>query len=254
MRCKFIAIGDVHADFERLWEALRAASCVDAAGMPTLPVCSGLYQVVLIGDLVHPKTEAEYARLIGSDTFDSSDPEQLFLAAREQVKRLERLYAYQRAAPRSVHILLGNHDDAVLHTDYLLGTVGGLSHVEFDASRGGVLLPDHLRAWFQSFLRELRVGGLHFAHVGPLPAMTSYDDLFYADHVHKRWWQETPEYVQMAGIDFGVYGHTQMKDGIMINRTNGFAMIDALPTREYLEVLVDTSSVDEPLSVRPVPF
>ncbi|WP_425148212.1 metallophosphoesterase [Deinococcus sp.] len=253
MRCKFIAIGDVHADFETLWEALRAASCVDTAGLPTLPVLSGLYQVVLIGDLVHPKNEREYARLIGAESFDSSDSEQLFLAAREQVKRLERLHTYQQAAPKSVHILLGNHDAAVLNTDYLLGTVGGLSHVEFDAGRGGVMLPEHLRAWFQSFLRELRVGDVQFAHVGPLPAMTSYDDLFYADHVHKRWWQETPEYVRMAGLEFGVYGHTQMKEGIVLNREAGFAMIDALQAREYLEMLVDTAG-EAPLSIRPVPF
>ena len=254
MRCKFIAVGDVHADFDTLWEALRAASCVDAAGLPTAPVLSGMYQVVLIGDLVHPKSEAEYARLIGAEHFDSSDSGQLFLAAREQVKGLERLLAYQQAAPKSVHLLLGNHDAAVLNTEYLLGTVGGLSHIEFDASRGGVMLPDHLRAWFQTFLRELRVGGLHFSHVGPMPAMTSYDDLFYSDHVHKRWWKETPEYVQMAGIQFGVYGHTQMKEGVMINRTGGFAMIDALHPREYLEVLVDSQSATEPLSVRAVPF
>ena len=253
MQVKFIAIGDVHADFDTLWDALRAASCVDAHGQPTLPVQSGLYQVVLIGDLVHPKNEREYARLIGSGSFDSGDAEQLFLAARAQVKLLERLYAYQHAAPHAVHILLGNHDAAVLSTEYLLGTVGGLSHVEFDDTRGGVMLPAHLRAWFQSFLRELRVGGLHFAHVGPLPGMTSYDDLFYADHVHKRWWQDTPEYVRMAGIHYGVYGHTQMKDGIMLNSSDGFAMIDALHTREYLEVLLDTEQ-PQPQSVRAVPF
>ena len=254
MRSKFIVIGDVHADFETLWEALRSASCMDADGQPTMPVRSGLYQVVLIGDLVHPKNEREYARLIGKDSFDPADPDHLFLAARAQVKWLERLHAYQQAAPQSIHIILGNHDDAVLSSEYLLGTASGLVHVEFDPDRGGVLLPDHLRQWFQTFLRELRVGSVQFAHVGPLPAMTSYDGLFYADSGHKRWWQDTPEYVQMAGLEFGVYGHTQMKDGIVVNHTAGFAMIDALHAREYLEVILDTEQQSGPLSSRPVMF
>lgn len=254
MRSKFIVVGDVHADFETLWEALRAASCMDAEGQPTLPVKNGLYQVVLIGDLVHPKNEREYARLIGQDHFDPENEDQLFMAARAQVRWLERLQAYQQAAPHSVHILLGNHDDAVLTGDYVLGTAGGLVHTEFDPERGGVLLPDHLRQWFQGFLRELRVGSVQFAHVGPLPAMTSYDDLFYADSTHKRWWQDSPEYVQMAGLDFGVYGHTQMKDGVMVNHTAGFAMVDALHAREYLEVILDTEQQPGPLSSRPVMF
>ena len=254
MRSKFIVIGDVHADFETLWEALRSASCMDADGQPTMPVRNGLYQVVLIGDLVHPKNEREYARLIGKDSFDPADPDHLFLAARAQVKSLERLQAFQQAAPQSIHIILGNHDDAVLSSEYLLGTASGLVHVEFDPERGGVLLPDHLRLWFQGFLRELRVGGVQFAHVGPLPAMTSYDGLFYADSSHKRWWQDTPEYVHMAGLEFGVYGHTQMKDGIVVNHTAGFAMIDALHAREYLEVILDTEQQSGPLSSRPVIF
>jgi Calcineurin-like phosphoesterase len=254
VRSKFIVIGDVHADFETLWEALRAASCMDPQGQPTLPVRSGVYQVVLIGDLVHPKNEREYARLIGQASFDSSDPEHLFLAARAQIRWLERLQAYQQAAPGSVHIILGNHDDAVLSGDYLLGTASGLVHVEFDPGRGGILLPDHLRQWFQSFLRELRVGQVQFAHVGPLPAMTSYDDLFYGDSTHKRWWKESPEYVQMAGLEFGVYGHTQMQDGIVVNHSAGFAMIDALHTREYLEVILDTEQQPGPVSSRAVIF
>ncbi len=254
MRSKFIVIGDVHADFDTLWAALRSASCMDAEGRPTMPVRSGLYQVVLIGDLVHPKNEREYARLIGQDTFDPKDPDHLFMAARAQVKALEKLHAYQQAAPHAVHIILGNHDDAVLTSEYLLGTASGLVHVEFDPARGGVLLPDHLRQWFQTFLRELRVGQVQFAHVGPLPAMSSYDDLFYADSSHKRWWHDSPEYVQMAGLEFGVYGHTQMQDGIMVNHTAGFAMVDALHAREYLEVILDTDQQPGPLSSRPVLF
>ncbi|THF86031.1 metallophosphoesterase [Deinococcus sp. KSM4-11] len=251
---KFLAFGDVHADFDTLWAALRAASCADGSLQPTPPVLAGLFQVILIGDLVHPKNEREYARLAGVARFDPKDPDHLFLAAREQVKQLEVLKAYQEAAPHAVHIILGNHDDAVLNATYVLGTSGGIVHNEFDPEHGGLMLPDHLRLWMQTFPREIRVGNLQFAHVSPLPAHSHYDDLFYADHSPKRWFHETPEYVDMAGLSFGVYGHTQIDDGILIDEEHRLAMIDALHAREYLELLVEPS-VDLPLqSVRAVPF
>ncbi|ABF44492.1 Calcineurin family phosphoesterase [Deinococcus geothermalis DSM 11300] len=251
---KFIAVGDVHADWAALWAALRAASCADADLRPTLPVQLGLYQVVLIGDLVHPKSEHDYARLTGLSRFDPRNPDHLFLAAREQVRHLEQLRAYQATAPHAVHILLGNHDDAVLNLSYVLGTSGGLVHVEFDPARGGLHLPDHLRTWMQGFPRELRVGSVQFAHVSPLPAHTHYDDLFYADPSPKRWFRDHPEYVRLAGLSFGVYGHTQLESGVLLNEAAGFAMIDVLHRREYLELLLDRTQPQPVQSVRAVPF
>lgn len=251
---KFIAIGDVHADWDGLWSALRAAQALDAQGLPTPPVRAGAYQVVLIGDLVHPKSALEYARLIGARDFDFASEEHLHLAAERQFEQLEKLRAYQLAAPQSVHILLGNHDDAVLDHQYVLGTGGGLRHTEFDPERGGLPLPAHLHTWFGGFLRELRVGGLHFAHVGPLPHQAHYDDLFYSDPSHKRWWLDSPGDVEMAGIGYGVYGHTQMKSGILLHASERFAMIDALHAREYLELIV-RPELENPLSsLRVAPF
>ncbi|WP_221090139.1 metallophosphoesterase [Deinococcus aquaedulcis] len=251
---KFLAFGDVHADFDTLWAALRAASCVDGSGQPTPPVLAGLYQVILIGDLVHPKNEREYSRLTGVPRFDPRNPDHLFLAAREQVKHLERLKAYQAAAPHAIHIILGNHDDAVLNTSYMLGTSGGLIHAEFDPEHGGLHLPDHLAAWMRTFPREIRVGGVQFAHVSPLPAHAYYDDLFYADHSSKRWYKQSPEYVQMAGLAFGVYGHTQMEGGILLPEEHPFAMIDALQSREYLELMLDPTQDHPVQNVRAAPF
>ncbi|BDP42666.1 metallophosphoesterase [Deinococcus aetherius] len=251
---KFIAVGDVHADWEGLWGALRAASCVDAHFRPTPPVQAGLYQVVLMGDLVHPKRVRDYERLTGLPRFHPRDPEHLLLAAREQVGHLERLRAYQAAAPHAVHILLGNHDDAVLDPRLVLGTSGGLVHVEFDPAHGGQALPDDLRGWMGGFPRELRVGSVQFAHVSPLPAHAYYDDLFYADPSAKRWFRETPEYVRRAGLSFGVYGHTQPGGGILLDREAGFAVIDALPEREYLEMLLDPALPEPVQGVRAVPF
>lgn len=251
---KFMAFGDVHADFETLWAALRAASCMDGSFMPTPPVQAGLFQVVIIGDLVHPKNEGEYARLIGLPRFRVHDPDHLLLAARQQAAQLERLRAYQAAAPHAIHILLGNHDDAVLNGSYTLGTSGGLVHLEFDPERGGVLLPEHLRGWISQFPRELRVGAVQFAHVSPLPAHTHYDDLFYGDRSTKHWFRDTPEYVAMAGLEFGVYGHTQIEDGILLDEDHRFAMIDALHAREYLEMMIDESGTSALQAVRAVPF
>ncbi|MEF2279539.1 metallophosphoesterase [Deinococcus sp. YIM 134068] len=251
---KFIAVGDVHADWAGLWAALRAASCVDAQFQPTPPVQSGLYQVVLLGDLVHPKSERDYERLTGLARFSPRDPDHLLLAAREQVAHLERLRAYQEAAPHAVHILLGNHDAAVLDPRFVLGTSGGLVHVEFDPAHGGQHLPGHLRAWMEGFPRELRVGSVQFAHVSPLPSHLHYDDLFYADRTAKRWFRETPENVRRSGLSFGVYGHTQPGGGILLDRGTGFAIIDALPDREYLEVLLDPAHPDPVQSARAVPF
>ena len=257
---KFIAIGDVHAEWDTFWEALRAASCVDAEGLPTPPVRLGRYQVVLIGDLVHPKSPQAYARLTGCDPFDMNDEDHRLIAAREQVRQLEKLQRYQAAAPHAVHVILGNHDDAVLDPRFVLGTGGGLKHVEFDPEHGGLLLPPPLHGWMSHFPRELRVGRLHFAHVSPLPAHLYYDDLFYSDRSAKTWFRETPDYVDMAGLVFGVYGHTKTDGGVLLHSDEGghprFAIIDALTEREYLEVLYDADAdAEAPLrGVSVVPF
>ncbi|ACO44828.1 metallophosphoesterase [Deinococcus deserti] len=251
---KFIAIGDVHADFDTMWSALRAASCADAQGRPTLPVLTGLYQVVLIGDLVHPKNEREYGRLAGVTRFEVDNPDHLYYAATAQIRALEALKAYQEAAPHAVHIILGNHDDVVINPQYVLGTSGGLRHLEFDPEHGGLALPAHLRAWMRNFPRELRVASVQFAHASPLPAHLYYDDLFYADHGPKRWFHESPEYVDMAGLSFGIYGHTQIEGGILLNETHRFAMIDALNSREYLELMLDAQQATPVQGVRAVPF
>lgn len=255
---KFICIGDVHADFTTMWDALRAASCLDAQGHPTPPVQAGVYQVVFIGDLVHPKSAQAYTRLTGLRPFDPGDQEHLLIAAHEQIKHLEKLRTYHLAAPHAIHFLLGNHDDNVLNPHLILGTSGGIKHVEFDPRKGGVHLPEHLRDWMQTFPRDIRVGHLQFTHVSPLPGHQHYDDLFYSDRSPKRWFRETPEYVEMAGLTFGVYGHTQVEDGILIHYDDQdqprFAIIDALHTRQYLEIMHDDQQENPIRGIQAVPF
>ena len=177
---QFHQVGDVHADFAGLWAALRSAGCVTPEGQPTPPVLSGLYQVVLLGDLVHPKSQRAYDQLVG-ETYDRHNPELLARAAEAQIEGLRAIRDFQTQAPGSVHIILGNHDDVLVEPQFVLGTGGGLKHTEFDPRHGGTPLPPDLSFWVSSFLRELRVGGVQFAHVGPLPAHASYDEWFYRE-------------------------------------------------------------------------
>ena len=74
---KVTAIGDVHADFGRLWAALKAAQIMDSDGHPTGPVLDGQYRAILIGDLVHPKNIQTYEKLTGREPFDWKNPEHL---------------------------------------------------------------------------------------------------------------------------------------------------------------------------------
>jgi hypothetical protein len=235
---KVIALGDVHASFPLLWEALRASYAAGDDGLPTAPVREGRYRVVLIGDLVHPKNFEAYEELTGLDGFDHRDPGHLQSAAEAQLEGLYQLKRYADAGNGNVTVLLGNHDAAAVHRTHLLGTSTGLKHAEFDPRHGGTELPEDLAAWMRSWPRSLNLDGVHFAHAGPTPGMASYDDFFYGDADPKTWWRAKPHLVRAAGHSFGVYGHTPMPHGIHVNDEEGFAMIDALEHGEYLEVLL----------------
>lgn len=236
---KVIAIGDVHTDFEKLWQALRFAYAADEYGMPTPPVIDGRYQVILMGDLVHPKTKREYAALSGYPDFDAENPDHLQAASRAQAQELLRLKRYAEAAPYSIHIILGNHDDSALTHSHRLGNAFGVVHDEFDESRGGLAFSPELQRWFESFPRDIRLGRTHFAHVGPMLGMSYYDDMFYGDRDSKHWWHTRGHLVQDSGFNFGVYGHVVMPEGVHIDALGRFAMVDALDRRQYLELIFD---------------
>jgi hypothetical protein len=235
---KVIAIGDVHADYPRLWEALRAAYAADTSGYPTPPVLDGRYQVILIGDLVHPKNLDAYERLTSIKGFSDRNPDHLRVASEAQAEALYQIRDYVESAGGAVTVILGNHDDAALDHKYDLGTGAGLTHNEFNPKKGGVELPEDLKTWIRSWPRYTRMNGIHFSHAGPLPGMMYFDDFFYGDPDSKKWWQTKPHYVQDAGHRFGVYGHTVMPEGIYVDPEQRFVMIDALERRQYLELLI----------------
>lgn len=241
---KVIALGDVHGQWPEVWRVLKAAAACTPALEPTPAVAEGRYQVVCVGDLVHYKDERAYANAVGEEPYDPSNPDHLRRAAKAQIRELYRFKRYVDQAGGNVHVILGNHDEAALDHRYELATRGGLQHVEFDESKGGVAIPDDLRAWFLAMPREVVFHGVQFAHAGPLPGMQVFDDFFYHDPDTKRWWFTKPELVRQAGHRFGVYGHTVMKEGIYLDREHALAMIDALGQLQFLEMLLDEDRLD----------
>ncbi len=246
---KVIALGDVHAEFERMWAALRSAYAADAEGLPTPPVREGRYRVVLLGDLVHPKTLEGYRRLTGLADYDDKNPDHLKRAALAQVGELLKLKRYLEAAGGHAVVLLGNHDHAALTHDLLLGNAYGIEHREFDPAYGGVELPPGVAEWMRGWPLSYEILGVQFAHAGPTPWLQSYDPLFYQSREAKTWWREHPEYVRRSGFRFGVYGHTPV-DEIVLDAAHGFALIDALDRGQYLELLLG----EDRLEAAPVRF
>ncbi|HZX00003.1 MAG TPA: metallophosphoesterase [Trueperaceae bacterium] len=241
---KVIAVGDVHGQWPELWRVLKAAAACTNSLEPTAPVIEGRYQIVCVGDLVHYKDERAYANAVGEEPYDPSNPDHLRRAAKAQIRELYRFKRYVDAAEGNVTIILGNHDESALDHRYELSTRGGLKHVEFDESQGGVAMPEDLAAWFREMPRERFFHGVQFAHAGPLPGMQIFDDFFYHDPDTKAWWYKKPELVKLAGHRFGVYGHTVMKEGVYIDRDHCFAMIDALGKLQFLELILADDRLD----------
>lgn len=241
---KVIALGDVHGQWPEMWRVLKAAAACTPTLEPTTPVTEGRYQVVCIGDLVHYKDERAYANAVGEEPYDPANPDHLRRAAKAQIRELYRFKRFVDASCGNVTIILGNHDESALDHRYELSTRGGLKHVEFDESQGGLALPDDLAEWFRAMPREQVFHGVQFAHAGPLPGMQVFDDFFYHDPDTKTWWYNKPELVRQAGHRFGVYGHTVMKEGVYIDRDNSFAMIDALGKLQFLELILGEDRLD----------
>ena len=241
---KVIAVGDVHGQWADLWRALREALAADSMCEPTAQVLDGRFQVVVMGDLVHYKDFETYAHAVGEEYYDPKNPDQLKRAAKAQIRELYRFKRYVDKAQGNVTVILGNHDEAASRCTYNLSTRGGLSHNEFDEARGGLALPQDLAEWLQSFVRERNLYGVQFAHAGPLPGMQYFDDFFYHDGDTKKWWRQKPELARQSGHRFGVYGHTVMEEGIVVNKEHCFAMIDALSHRQYFEMFLDEDRLD----------
>ena len=54
----------------------------------------------------------------------------------------------------------------------------------------------------------------------------------------------SPRLARQSGHRFGVYGHTVMEEGIVVNKEHCFAMIDALAHHQYFEMFLDEDRLD----------
>ena len=229
---KVIAIGDVHGQWPELWRVLKAAAACTPTLEPTQPVIEGRYQVVCVGDLVHYKDIRDYAHAVGEEPFDPENADHLRRAAKAQIRELYRFKRYVDQAAGNVTIILGNHDESALDHKYELSTRVGLKHVEFDESKGGVAIPDDLRAWFAAMPRERVFHGVQFAPCRSVARHAGLRRFLLSRSRYQAVVQQAP--VGDAGRSpVRVYGHTVMKDGIYLDRENSFAMIDALGQLQF---------------------
>ena len=177
---------------------------------PSLDLSAGTTRLILLGDLVHAKTRAQYAALIGESSYDEYDPLQVAHAEAAQERFLRAVKTFCDRAPGRVTILLGNHDHNALTGDDGSLRTDELAHLEWRAS--GRTLPSDLAAWLAAWPTEYAVAGLHFAHVGPKPEHNRYDELFYLEN-RRDWILDPRDVIAETPYHFGVYGHTPVRGG-----------------------------------------
>lgn len=205
------AVGDLHAQADKFWRIVQEAGLADAAMRPTERLRSGGdAHLVLLGDLVHAKSRSRYAALLDLPAFDEHDPSHLRAAERLQEDFLRDVWAFASQAER-VTVLLGNHDHNAIDDGQGPLRTDDVGHLEWKPQAGGALPPD-LRAWIDTWPREVVIDGVHLAHVGPLPEHNVFDEAFYLEN-RRRWIYGDDDLVALAGYRLGVYGHTPVRGG-----------------------------------------
>ncbi len=207
---RVIVVGDIHAQVGKFWAILRDADLVTDTCEPSPALRSGELELVLLGDLVHAKTRESYATLIGESRFDEYDPAQVERAEQAEEAFLYEVKAFCTAAQGHVTVLLGNHDHNALTGQGGVLRTDDLQHLEWRPS--GRRLPQDLEGWLASWPLGRVIDGVHFAHVGPLPAHNSYDPGFYLEN-RRGWILEERDVLAETPFRFGVYGHTPIRGG-----------------------------------------
>ncbi len=213
---KLVVVGDIHAQADKFWRILREAGLLAEDQQPSAELTKGETHLILLGDLVHAKTRASYAALIGQRTFDEHHPADVVKAETAQEAFLREVKTFCDRAPGNVTILLGNHDHNALNAGEGVLQTDTLPHYEWRAP--GRSLPADLAAWLATWPRELVVDGLHFrglhfAHVGPKPEHNRYDASFYLEN-RRDWILEPRDVLAETPYRFGVYGHTPVRGGV----------------------------------------
>jgi hypothetical protein len=209
---KLVVIGDIHAQEAKFWHLLRRAGLADDEHRPTARLRDPATRLVLLGDLVHAKTRAAYAALIGESHYDEFHPPHLHRAEQAQEAFLGRLKAFCEAVPGQVVILMGNHDHSAATGDNGPLRSDDLAHLEWLPGYGSPL-PEALRRWMLGWPSEVVFGGVHLAHVGPYPEHNRFDAGFYLEN-RRDWILEDRDLLAATPYRLGIYGHTPVRGGV----------------------------------------
>ena len=207
---RVIVVGDIHAQIDKFWSILSDADLLSEGCKPSPALIAGDVGLILLGDLVHPKTRESYAALIGESRFDEYDPEQMQRVEQAEETFLHAVKTFSDAAQGHVTVLLGNHDHNALTGEEGVLRTDDLPHLEWHPS--GRTLPRDLAGWLASWPYEYVIDGVHFAHVGPKPEHNRYDAGFYLEN-RRNWILEERDLVSESSYRFGVYGHTPVRGG-----------------------------------------
>jgi len=204
---------------------LDEAGLRDPDGGPSATLREGSTQLVLLGDLVHPKSRVRYAELAGEDQYDEFDPEQLARVEQAQEQFLRRVAAFLAPLPDGIAtILLGNHDYNVVTPEQGPLRSDDITHLEWKPGYGNPL-PADLAAWIASWPREWVIDDVHFAHVGPEAQHNVYDTDFYLQN-RRRWIYEDVDALRGTPYRFGVYGHTPVRGGLNLASKGRALLLD----------------------------
>ncbi len=239
---QLVVVGDIHTQAGKLWRILREADLADDDGRPTERLTgTDDVRLVLLGDLVHAKSRERYADLTEVRRYDEYNPRHLRKAEAAQEVFLREVMAFQAAVPTGrMTIVLGNHDYNAVADDQGPLRTDEVSHLEWKPGYGGQL-PEDLRAWIESWPKEVVIEDLHLAHVGPLPEHNTYDQGFYLEN-RRRWIYEEEDVLARTPYRLGVYGHTPVRGGVNIASQGRAILLDTNGHGDeytYLEVEVE---------------
>lgn len=245
---RVVVVGDIHAQAGKFWRILREAALSDDACRPSAELVNGHTHLVLLGDLVHAKTRAHYAALIGEEVYDEFHPPHVRRAESAQEAFLREVKRFSDLAPGGVTVILGNHDYSALTGAEGVLSTDDLAHREWHPS--GRTLPSDLRAWLATWPTELVVAGVHFAHVGPKPEHNRYDAGFYLEN-RRDWILEARDLIAETPYRFGVYGHTPVRGGAHFASQGRALLLDMNGTDdEYAYLSLTFSETDALLELR----
>ncbi len=241
---RLVVIGDIHVQAEKLWRMLREAGLADEQNRPTNAMRDGSTKLVLLGDLVHPKSRQRYADLINVRRYDEYNPRHLERAEIAQTRFLREVKGFADRVPGdNMVILMGNHDYNAVAPDQGPLRTDDVSHLEWKPGYGNELDED-LREWILTWPYELAVEELHLAHVGPLKEHNTFDQAFYLEN-RRRWLQEDRDFFEGTPYRLGVYGHTPVRGGVNVASQGRALLLDTnghLGEYAWLEVLFRNDS------------